>query len=129
MLAMERTARLLGECYGMPISAATVMAMIRQAEGILSPSATRIGEAVAQAPAAGADETGLRVAGKLQWLHTAVTEALTWMGLHARWGKEAFACFGILYPSLPERWCMTAGHPTGSCPASMAGAMPIICAS
>ena len=113
----------------MPISAATVMAMIREAEGILSPTVTRIGEALAQAPVAGADETGLRVAGKLHWLHTAVTEALTWMGLHARRGKEAFAAFGILYPSLPERWYMTAGHPIGISPASMVCAMPIICVS
>jgi transposase len=96
MLPIERTARLLADCYGVPIAAATVMTMIREAEGILSPTAARIGEALAQAPVAGADETGLRVAGKLRWLHTAVTEALTWMGLHARRGKEAFAAFGIL---------------------------------
>ena len=93
---IERTARLLGACYGVPICAATVMAMIREAEQRRSPSVTRIGEARAQAPVVGADETGLRVAGKLHWLHTAVTKALTWMGLHARRGKHAFAAFGIL---------------------------------
>lgn len=96
MLPLERTARLLADCYGVPISAATVMSMIREAEERLAPTATRIGAALAQAPVAGADETGLRVAGKLHWLHTTVTEALTWMGLHARRGKEAFAAFGIL---------------------------------
>jgi len=96
MLPLERTARLLGDCYDVPISAATVMTMIREAEERLVPTATRIGEALAQAPVAGADETGLRVAGKLHWLHTTVTEALTWMGLHARRGKQAFAAFGIL---------------------------------
>jgi len=96
MLPIERTARLLAECYGVPIAAATVMTMIREAQAILAPRAARIGAAVAQAEVAGADETGLRVAGTLHGLHTAVTEALTWMGLPARRGKEAFAAFGIL---------------------------------
>ena len=96
MLPLERTAQLLGDCYDAPISAATVMTMIREAEERLAPTARRIGEALAQAPVAGADETGLRVAGKLHWLHTTVTEALTWMGLHTRRGKDAFTAFGIL---------------------------------
>ena len=67
-----------------------------RADIVLSPTTARIGQAVAYAPVAGADESGLRVAGKLHWLHTAVTDALTWMGFHARCGKEAFTSFGIL---------------------------------
>jgi hypothetical protein len=101
MLPLERTARLLAECYGVPLCAATVTTMIGEAQQRLAPTAARIAEALAQAPVAGADETGLRVAGKLHWLHTTVTEALTWMGLHTRRGKEAFAAFGILTAANP----------------------------
>lgn len=96
MLPIERTSQLLFDLYGVPISGATILGIIREADIVLSPTAARIGQAVAQAPVAGADESGLRVAGKLHWLHTAVTDALTWMGFHARRGKEAFTSFGIL---------------------------------
>jgi transposase len=71
--------------------------MIGEAGTLLAPTVERIADAVAQATVAGADESGFRVAGKLNWLHTAVTDALTWLGLHAKRGKIAFAEFGLLY--------------------------------
>jgi transposase len=43
-----------------------------------------------------ADESGLRVAGKLQWLHTAVTETLTWYGVHAKRGMQAIKEHAVL---------------------------------
>jgi len=97
MLPVARTAQLLSDLYGLSISAGTVQAMIGEAGTRLTPTVERIAEAVAQAKVAGADESGYRVAGKLNWLHTAVTEALTWMGLHAKRGKIAFESFGLLY--------------------------------
>jgi len=39
-------------------------------------------------------ETGMRVAGKLYWLHVLVTPELTWLGSHANRGKQAFDAFG-----------------------------------
>ena len=48
----------------------------RKAEAF-APVAARIAALVAQAPVRHLDETGFRVAGKGQWLHTASTPALT----------------------------------------------------
>ena len=48
------------------------------------------------APVVGADESGLRVDGKLQWLHTAVTPLLTWYGVDAKRGIEAILELGVL---------------------------------
>jgi transposase len=96
MLPLERSGQLMADLYGLPIANATILGMIQEAEERLSPTTARIAEAIVCAPVAGADETGLRVAGKLHWLHTAVTEALTWMGVHGRRGQAAFAEFGLL---------------------------------
>lgn len=97
MLPVARTARLLADLYGLSISAGTIQAMIGEAGTRLAPTVEQIADAVAQANVAGADESGFRVAGKLNWLHTAVTDALTWLGLHTKRGKIAFEDFGLLY--------------------------------
>jgi transposase len=97
MLPVARTARVLSDLYGLSISAGTIQAMIAEAGTRLAPTVAHITDGVAQAKVAGADESGFRVAGKLNWLHTAVTDALTWLGLHAKRGKIAFEDFGLLY--------------------------------
>ena len=43
-----------------------------------------------------ADETRLRVAKKLHWLHVLATDTLTWMGCHPKRGGEAFNALALL---------------------------------
>jgi transposase len=96
MLPAQRTADLMGDLFDLPLSDATVLAAVEEACERLEPTVTAIGQAVSAAPIAHADETGLRVAGKLHWLHVLATTYLTWMGIHPKRGKKAFDAFGLL---------------------------------
>jgi transposase len=96
MLPAQRTADLMGDLFDLPLSDATVLAAVEEARQRLEPTVTAIGQAISAAPIAHADETGLRVNGKLHWLHVLATGLLTWLGIHPNRGKKAFDAFGLL---------------------------------
>jgi len=96
MLPILRTARILRDTCGVALSPGAVVRMIHTAAGNLIPTVARIADAVRDARVAHFDDTGMRVASKLHWLHTAATQTLTWVGMHTRRGQEAFDAFGIL---------------------------------
>jgi transposase len=90
MLPAQRTADLMGDLAGLPLSDATVLAAVAEARERLEPTVTAIDQAIIAAPIAHADETGMRVAGQLHWLHVLATTCLTWIGIHPNRGKKAF---------------------------------------
>ncbi len=96
MLPILRAARIMRDTCGVALSSGAVVRMIHTAAGNLAPAVVRIADAVRDARVAHFDETGMRVEGKLHWLHAAATQTLTWVGIHARRGQEAFDAFGIL---------------------------------
>ena len=78
LIPEERTAETLADLFGVPsICSASVMDWVRRKANALAPAAARIGALVAAARVRCLDETGFRVAGKTQWLHTIATESLT----------------------------------------------------
>jgi transposase len=95
-VSVKRTADVVDDLFGLPVSEATVLEATRDSARILQPAVARIAQAVIESKVAHADESGLRVAGKLNWLHVLVTESLTWMGIHAKRGTEAFEGLGLL---------------------------------
>lgn len=96
MMPVQRTAALMGDFFGLPMAEATVLAASEDARIRLQPTVDAIGHAIQTAPIAHADETGMRVAGSLHWMHVLATETLTWVACHAKRGKQAFDDLAIL---------------------------------
>lgn len=96
MMPVARTGALMGDLFGLPMSDASVLAASEEARTRLAATVVAIGSALQAAPVAHADETGMRVAGKLHWMHVLATATLTWIGCHPNRGKKAFEAFGLL---------------------------------
>ena len=81
-VSVQRTAALMKDLFGLPVSQATVIKAAVVSAAILQPTVDAIGQAAVNADVLHADETGLRVVKKLHWLHVLATDTLTWMGCH-----------------------------------------------
>src|SRR4051795_4868216 len=95
-LPVERTAALLAELFGTPMSTGTVAAWTGRAAAGLAPFTAAARAALTEAPLVHADETGLRVAGRLHWLHVASSARFTALFCHRKRGKEAIDAAGVL---------------------------------
>lgn len=95
-LSKNRTAQALAELFGTPVSEGTVAAMAERAADGLGGFLDEIRDRLAGSPVAGFDETGLRVAGKLHWVHCARTGKYTLITCHAKRGREGINDMGVL---------------------------------
>jgi transposase len=95
-LSKKRTAQALAELFGTPVSEGTVAAMSRRAAGGLEEFCAQVGDRIATNGVAGFDETGLRVAGALHWVHCARTDRFTLITCHAKRGREGIDDAGVL---------------------------------
>jgi transposase len=78
LIPEDRTAEALADLTGADgLCAASVAEWTRRRAAALAPVAERIGALIRAARLRCLDETGLRIGGKTQWLHTAATETLT----------------------------------------------------
>ena len=93
---MGATHELLSDLYGVRASSASLVLWSQQAAALVEEQVGAIGQQVRSEAVVHADESGLRVNAKLQWLHTAVTTAYTWYGVHATRGMQALEELGIL---------------------------------
>jgi len=96
LLPFARAAQLIADIYGVELSPGTLVAWVDEARVALQDTADDIAHSLHTAPLVHADESGLRVAGKLHWLHVAANETHTWYGVHPKRGMEAIAAHGIL---------------------------------
>jgi transposase len=95
-LSKKRTAQALAELFGTPVGEGTVATMTSRAAGGLEEFLTVVGERIAAAQVAGFDETGLRVAGALHWVHCARTGKYTLITCHPKRGKAGMDAAGVL---------------------------------
>lgn len=96
MLPYARAAEHLADLYRVDVSPATLLAWTLEAKALLEPAVAQIADSLQSATVLHADESGMRVAGKLHWLHAVVTDTLTWYGIHPKRGMEAIETHGIL---------------------------------
>jgi transposase len=78
LIPEDRVAQALNDLFGAPqLCPASVVAWVGKKDQELQPVYELIGERVGEAKVRHLDETGYRVAGKLQWLHTTSSLAFT----------------------------------------------------
>ena len=95
-LPYERAAEILTDWARAPISVATLQAVIAQGAEGLEEFLVEIRSQLAVAEVAHFDETGGRIDGRLQWIHSASTDTLTLLSAHRKRGAEAMLDAGVL---------------------------------
>jgi len=92
----QRLTQICQDLYGQPLSEATIAAANQRAYEHLAPFEQTLRELLPQAPVNHCDESGLRVAKTLHWLHVVSNANLTFYGVHPKRGSEAMDALGIL---------------------------------
>jgi transposase len=95
-LSKKRTAAALAELFGTPVSEGTVAVMTTRAADGLDEFCGHVGDRLAEAEVVGFDETGLRVAGSLHWVHCARTDKYTLITCHPNRGRKGIDAAGVL---------------------------------
>ncbi len=96
LLPMARTSELLGDFYDHAPAPALVIEADRAVQSGTAPALDAIRAQLIAADVTHHDESGLRIAGKHQWLHVSSTDTLTHYGIHSKRGREAMSEIDIL---------------------------------
>lgn len=96
LLPYARTAQVLGEVLGCPMSTGTLVQAVMDCSEQLQEVEQQIKTALHASPVVHADETGLFVEGHLRWMHVLSTATLTYYTVHAKRGAQAPIDMGIL---------------------------------
>ena len=102
-IPLERTSELFADLYGHPVGEGTLVGATQEMAAAVMPANAQVkGQLRTAEPVVHFDESGLRVTGRLQWLHSASTARLTSYAVHAKRGSEALDAIGIV-PTLAGR--------------------------
>ncbi len=96
LVPYARVRDLLADLFGRALSVGTLVTMVQQCAQALAPAEDSLKAQARATPVLHNDETGVRVAGRLQWVHVSSTATLTHFGVHAKRGNEATDALGIL---------------------------------
>ena len=96
LLPMARTEQLVADLFGQAPCQGTLETALGRCFQTLAPVEAAIKEALRHARVVGFDETGIRVARALHWLHVACNDRLTFYLSHAKRGRKAHEAVGIL---------------------------------
>lgn len=95
-VALERTGEIIVDQYGVQPSDGAVQNWVVKAGRLLADDYAVNQQSILDADVAHFDESGMRIGGKLNWLHVAATETAVYYTVHAKRGQEAMDAAGIL---------------------------------
>ncbi len=104
-LPLKKIQTLFGDLYGYAINDSTIINAVKRCYINLESSETAIKKSILQSIVAHFDETGLRVVGKLHWLHTCSTKLHTYFFIHANRGMKALEDVASLLPQF-KNWAI-----------------------
>jgi transposase len=88
-MPLEQISQLFEDLYGYDLNSATIEAALERAYALAEPVEAQVVAQLTTAELAHFDETGVRVAGKLHWLHGVSTATLTHLFVHGKRGADA----------------------------------------
>ena len=95
-IPLERTTEVFADLYEHPLSEAAVVQANTEVAQQIVPATATVKEQLIQADVAHFDESGLRVAGTLRWVHVASTAQLTYYDVQTQRGSDGMEAIGIL---------------------------------
>lgn len=95
-IAYHRLSELFSDCFGLTVSAGSLVNFMKKAGDRLLTFEERLREALLSSPLLHSDETGARCENKTQWIHNLSNERLTYYQLDVHRGVEAMDQIGIL---------------------------------
>lgn len=96
LVPYDRLRELFSDIFSVPLSKGTLFNINKACYEELIPVSSSIKGVLSESAQAHFDETGLRVAGQLHWLHVASTARFTYYAIHPQRGSVAIESIGIL---------------------------------
>ena len=95
-LSTARTVAALADLFGVVVAAGTVVSWTRRIAKAVAATLDVVRARLRTAPVVHFDETGLRVAGKLHWMHSSSTGTDVLLTVHPRRGTKGMDAAGVL---------------------------------
>jgi transposase len=109
LLPFARTSQLLTDVFGATLCKATLASALSECSARLEPVSETIKKALIVSSVLHCDETGMRVEGKLHWVHSAGTATLTYYTCHPSRGKKGSDAAKVLPfftgTAVHDAWC------------------------
>ena len=95
-VSIKRTHDLIHSLTGLSISTGTISKLLKDFPGLIGGAIDKIREVLQKQPVVNCDETGMRVEGKLHWLHNASTKDYTLQTMSSSRGSDGMEKGGFL---------------------------------
>lgn len=92
----DRLQTLFNDCYGLCVSQGTLVNFTKKCSELIEPTIEEIKSEITKSDVAHFDESGMRVHGKINWLHVISTLEATYYEIHQKRGKVAMDDIDIL---------------------------------